>query len=184
MPCSGHRIRGPGVESPPLDAQGVVPGWGGFWGLDSGATGGKRGEVDETGLDIVGAAQVAPRRGRVQLSLKRAGGSSRVARGQHQDSAFGRGAEAGAIAVGGARAALLPDLEASVTDRNQTESWRPWGSRSWCPFRTSSSPPFVRPLQYHGRGALRLPRACSTSVQITFPGVEGGGLAAARSDDR
>jgi outer membrane protein TolC len=95
---------------------------------------------------ILCAAQVASAAGPVQLSLKRAvevavspeGNTKIQLSGEALKQAQSRSAEA--------RAALLPDLEASLTDRNQTESLAALGIKIVVPIPNFQFPTFVGPF--------------------------------------
>ena len=95
---------------------------------------------------ILCAVQVASAAGPIQLSLKRAvevavspeGNTKIQLSGEALKQAQSRSAEA--------RAALLPDLEASVTDRNQTESLAAMGIKIVVPIPNFQFPTFVGPF--------------------------------------
>jgi outer membrane protein TolC len=92
------------------------------------------------------AAQVASAAGPIQLSLKRAvevavspeGNTSIQLSGEALKQAQARSAQA--------RAALLPDLEASVAERNQTESLAAMGIKIVVPIPNFQFPTFVGPF--------------------------------------
>jgi outer membrane protein TolC len=95
---------------------------------------------------ILCAVQVASAAGPIQLSLKRAvevavspeGNTKIQLSGEALKQAQSRSAEA--------RAALLPDLEASLTDRNQTESLAALGIKIVVPIPNFQFPTFVGPF--------------------------------------
>jgi outer membrane protein TolC len=95
---------------------------------------------------ILCAVQVASAAGPIQLSLKRAvevavspeGNTKIQLSGEALKQAQSRSAEA--------RAALLPDLEASLTDRNQTESLAAMGIKIVVPIPNFQFPTFVGPF--------------------------------------
>jgi outer membrane protein TolC len=95
---------------------------------------------------ILFAAQVASAAGPIQLSLKRAvevavspeGNTSIQLSAEALKQAQSRSAEA--------RAALLPDLEASVAERNQTESLAAMGIHITLPIPNFQFPTFVGPF--------------------------------------
>ena len=119
----------------------------------------------------------------LQLSLKRAVEMATSPEGNANIQLAGRGAEAGAGAVAEARAALLPDVESSVSDQSRTENLAALGitvqsppdsglsdsRRSW-----GRSPPWTR--------ASRARRASSISAPSGASRPRKAGVAAARSD--
>ena len=114
---------------------------------------------------ILCAVQVASAAGPIQLSLKRAVEVAVSPEGNTRIQLSGEALKQAQSRSAQARAALLPDLEASLTDRDQTANLAAMGiTYQPCPFRAFSSPrssarspPWTR--------ALRLPRACSTSAR-------------------
>jgi outer membrane protein TolC len=127
------------------------------------------------------AAQVASAAGPVQLSLKRAvevavspeGNTKIQLSGEALKQAQSRSAEA--------RAALLPDLEASVTDRNQTESLAAMGIKIVVPIPNFQFPTFVGPFNTMDA------RATVTQSVFDFSSIKRFqaskvGVSAARSD--
>jgi outer membrane protein TolC len=130
---------------------------------------------------ILCAAQVASAAGPVQLSLKRAvevavspeGNTKIQLSGEALKQAQSRSAEA--------RAALLPDLEASVTDRNQTESLAAMGIKIVVPIPNFQFPTFVGPFNTMDA------RATVTQSVFDFSSIKRFqaskvGVSAARSD--
>jgi len=128
----------PGVESPLLDPT-ACSAAGGFLGADSGASGGKRGGVDEIGVGIVcGTGGFGG--GPIELSLKRAVEVAVSPEGNTRIQLSGEALKQAQSRSAQARAALLPDFEASLTDRDQTANLAAMASISPCPFRAFSSP--------------------------------------------
>jgi outer membrane protein TolC len=127
------------------------------------------------------AAQVASAAGPIGLSLKRAvevavspeGNTKIQLSGEALKQAQSRSAEA--------RAALLPDLEASVTDRNQTESLAAMGIKIVVPIPNFQFPTFVGPFNTMDA------RATVTQSVFDFSSIKRFqaskvGVSAARSD--
>src|ERR1035441_9525850 len=91
---------------------------------------------------ILCAAQVASAAGPIELSLKRAVEVAVSPEGNTKIQLSGEALKQAQSRSAQARAALLPDLEASVTDRNQTESLAAMGIKIVVPIPNFQFPTF------------------------------------------
>jgi outer membrane protein len=95
---------------------------------------------------ILCAVQVAWAAGPIELSLKRAVEVAVSPEGNTKIQLSGEALKQAQARSAQARAALLPDLEASVTDRNQTESLAAMGIKIVVPIPNFQFPTFVGPF--------------------------------------
>jgi outer membrane protein TolC len=127
------------------------------------------------------AAQVASAAGPIELSLKRAVEVAVSPEGNTKIQLSGEALKQAQSRSAQARAALLPDLEASVTDRNQTESLAAMGIKIVVPIPNFQFPTFVGPFNTMDA------RATVTQSVFDFSSIKRFqaskvGVSAARSD--
>ena len=130
---------------------------------------------------ILCAAQVASAAGPIELSLKRAVEVAVSPEGNTKIQLSGEALKQAQSRSAQARAALLPDLEASVTDRNQTESLAAMGIKIVVPIPNFQFPTFVGPFNTMDA------RATVTQSVFDFSSIKRFqaskvGVSAARSD--
>jgi outer membrane protein TolC len=130
---------------------------------------------------ILCAVQVAWAAGPIELSLKRAVEVAVSPEGNTKIQLSGEALKQAQSRSAQARAALLPDLEASLTDRNQTESLAAMGIKIVVPIPNFQFPTFVGPFNTMDA------RATVTQSVFDFSSIKRFqaskvGVSAARSD--